>query len=80
MSAKLLTEHNLESQSLKGSCGGSSESILVKTPQCLKSHVAAHIKALSHLQVASVAFRFKGVSLSLLAHIYCISGIISAFV
>ena len=30
MSAKLLNEHNLEFQSLKGGCTGSSESTLVK--------------------------------------------------
>ena len=43
MSVKLLTEHHLEFQSLKGGCTGSSESTLVKIPHCLKSHVAAHI-------------------------------------
>ena len=42
MSVKLLTEHHLEYLSLKGDCTGSSESILVKMPHCLKSHVAAH--------------------------------------
>ena len=39
MSVKLLTEHNLEFQSLKA---GSSESTLVKMPHCWKSHVMAH--------------------------------------
>ena len=39
MTVKLLTEHNLEFLSLKGGCTGSSESILVKMPQCWKSHV-----------------------------------------
>ena len=43
MTVKLLTEHNLELLSLKGGCTGSSESTLVKMPQCLKSHVTAHI-------------------------------------
>ena len=43
MSAKLLTEHCLESLSLKGGCMGSSESILVKMPDRWKSHVTAQI-------------------------------------
>ena len=42
MSVKLLTEHHLEFLSLKGGCTGSSESTLVKMPQCWKSHVVAH--------------------------------------
>ena len=42
MSVKLLTEHHVEFQSLKGGCIGSSESTLVKIPHCWKSHVAAH--------------------------------------
>ena len=36
---KLLTEQHLEFLSLKGGCRGSSESTLVKTPHCWKSHV-----------------------------------------
>ena len=43
MSVKLLPEHHLKYLSLKGVCTGSSESILVKMPHCLKSHVAAHV-------------------------------------
>ena len=43
MSVKLLTEHNLEFLSLKGDCTGSSESTLVKIPNCLKSRVMAHL-------------------------------------
>ena len=43
MSVKLLTEHHLEFLSLKGGCTGLSESIHVKLPHCLKSHVMAHI-------------------------------------
>ena len=43
MSVKLLTEHDLESLSLKGGCTGSSESTLVKTPHCWKSHAVAHM-------------------------------------
>ena len=42
MIVKLLSEHHLESLSLKGGCTDSSESTLVKLPHCWKSHVAAH--------------------------------------
>ena len=38
---KLLTEHQLEFLSFKGSCTGSSESTLVKKSYCWKSHVTA---------------------------------------
>ena len=41
MSVKLLTEHHLEFLSLKGGCIGLSESTIVKTPHCWKSHVTA---------------------------------------
>ena len=41
MSVQLLTKHHLEFLSLKGGCRGSSVSTHVKTPHCLKSHVAA---------------------------------------
>ena len=40
---KLLTEHYLESLSLKEGCKGLSESSLVKMPHCWKSHVVAHL-------------------------------------
>ena len=43
MSVKLLTEHHFEVLSLKGGCTGSSESTLIKTPDCWKSHVRARI-------------------------------------
>ena len=43
MIVKLLNEHHLEFQSLKGGCTGSSESTLVETPHCWKSHVMVHI-------------------------------------
>ena len=43
MTVKLLTRHYLDILSLKGGCTGSSESTLVKSPHCWKSHVAAHI-------------------------------------
>ena len=43
MIVKLLTEQHLEFLSLKGGCTGLSESTLVKTPHCWKSHVTAHI-------------------------------------
>ena len=42
MTAKLLTEHNLESLSLERGCTDSSESTLVKMPRCWKSHATAH--------------------------------------
>ena len=42
-SVKLLTEQQLEFLSLKGDCTGSSESTLVKTSHCSKSHDTAHI-------------------------------------
>ena len=40
MIVKLLTGDHLEFLSLKRCCTGWSESILVKMPHCLKSHVA----------------------------------------
>ena len=40
---KLLTEQHLEFRSSKGGGKGSPESIHVKMPHCLKSHVAAHM-------------------------------------
>ena len=44
MTVKLLTEHHLEFLSLKRGSTGSSESTLVKTYDCWKSHVAAQMK------------------------------------
>ena len=44
MTLRPLTEHHLESLSLKGGCRGLSESTLVKIPYSWKSHVAAHIR------------------------------------
>ena len=43
MIVKLLTEHHLEFLSLKGGCSDSSESTLVKIPDCWESHVMAQI-------------------------------------
>ena len=43
MIVKLLTEHHLELQSLKGGCRGSSESTHVKMPHCWKSHALAQM-------------------------------------
>ena len=43
MSVKLHMKHHLEFLSLTGGCTGSSESTLVKIPNCWISHVAAHI-------------------------------------
>ena len=42
MIVKLLTEHHLESLSLKGGCTGSSESTHVKMSNCWKCHALAH--------------------------------------
>ena len=42
MSVKLLPGQHLEFLRLIGGCTGSSESTLVKMPNCLKSHVTAH--------------------------------------
>ena len=43
MTVRLLTDHHLEVQSLKGGCTGLSESTLVKIPHCWKSHAKAHL-------------------------------------
>ena len=43
MIVKLLTEHHWEFLCLKGDCTGSSESTLVKMPDCWKSHVTAQL-------------------------------------
>ena len=43
MIVKLLNEHHLEFVSLKGGCTWSSESTLVKKPNCWKLHATARI-------------------------------------
>ena len=43
MTVKLLTEHHLELLGLTGGCTDSSESTLVKMPDCWKSHATAHV-------------------------------------
>ena len=43
MSVKILTEHHLEFQSLKGGCTGLAKYTLVKMPHCWKSHATAHM-------------------------------------
>ena len=61
MIVKLLTEHHLEFLSLKGGCTGSSESTLVKMPNCWKSHATAQLclnfAVLLSYNVTSVCFR-----------------------
>ena len=51
MSVKLLTEHHLEFQSLKGGCSGSSESTHVKMPgldiPCHDKEFSNHARSLS---------------------------------
>ena len=43
MNIEQLTQQHLEFLSLKAGCTGSIESIHVKMPHCLKSHVAAYM-------------------------------------
>ena len=43
MTVKLLTEHHLEFLGLIGGCTRLSESTLVKTSHCWKSHDVAHL-------------------------------------
>ena len=65
MTVKLLAQQHLECLSLKGSCTGSSESLLVKMPHCWKSHVAAQMNLglslhnyLSHRKIVMVDLKF----------------------
>ena len=51
MIVELLTEHHLEFLSLKGGCRGSSESVLVKMPNCWKSHATAHMERESFVEL-----------------------------
>ena len=51
MIVQLLTEHHFEFLSLKGGCTGSSESALVKMPNCWKSHGTAHCSLFGYLQI-----------------------------
>ena len=46
MSVMLLTAHHLEFLSLKGGFTDSSESTLVKIPDCWKSHIMAQMLSL----------------------------------
>ena len=50
MIVELLSEYHLEFLSLTGGGIGSSESTHVKMPHCWKSHVAAHMLFLEHVQ------------------------------
>ena len=52
MIVKLLTEHQLEFLSLKGGCGGSSESTNVKMPHCWKFHALAQFTITCKVQYA----------------------------
>ena len=54
MIVKLLTEHHLKFLSLKGGCTDSSESTLVKMPDCWKSRVGAHLKQTTQQMVLSL--------------------------
>ena len=59
MSVKLLTEHHLEFQSLKGACRGSYESTLVKMSNCWKSHATAHISQCTLVQQGLKVYQLK---------------------
>ena len=43
VTVKQLRGHHLEFLSFKGGCTGSSESTVVKMPNCWKSHITAHM-------------------------------------
>ena len=62
MIVKLLTEHHLESLSLKGGCTGSFELTHVKMPHCWKSHVSSLLKVVVKyisIYTAQLYRRFK---------------------
>ena len=65
MSVKLLTEHHLESLSLKGGFTGWSESKLVKTPHCWKSRVTAQLCSIQFIISANISSSETCVALSL---------------
>ena len=52
MSVKLLIEHHLAFQRIKGGCTGWSESTLVKMPHCWKSHVMGHFMYIQKVQTS----------------------------
>ena len=64
MTAKLLTEDNLKSLSLKGGCTGSSESTLVKMPHCWKSHVVAHMSFMSDMNILFIYKRLTIITIA----------------
>ena len=59
MIVKLLTEHHLECQSLKGGCRGSSESTHVKIPHCWKSHAACVLTCMVRVQSHPSVIEYK---------------------
>ena len=59
MSVKLLTEHRLEFERLKGGCTGSSKSTLVKMPHSWKSYVVAQFYDTNWLR-ADVRIQYAG--------------------
>ena len=71
MTLRLLTEHQLEFLSLERGCTGSSESTLVKIPHCWKSHVMAHILALS---LKNLIVSHGKQKTGQLAHLLCLIG------
>ena len=58
MTVKLLTEHHLESLSLKEAYTGSSKSTLVKMPNCWKSHFAAHFYSFQNFNMKATGLLF----------------------
>ena len=67
MTLRPLTEHHLESLSLKRGYTGSSESTLVKISHCWKAHVAAHINLRLMVPFFSNTAIMKGCNSKILA-------------
>ena len=59
MIIKLLIEHHLEFQSLKGGCRGSSESTFVKMSNCWKSHATAQFSLFLEAYLRRHKFSFQ---------------------
>ena len=76
MTVKLLTEHQLEFLSLKGSCTDSSEFTLVELmPHCWKSHVTAHYELLpmnEFFLVEGLSHKFEQLPLIYFNLVFCI--------
>ena len=64
MTAKLLTEDNLKSLSLKGGYKGTFESTLVKMAHCWKSHVVAHMSFMSDMNILIIYKRLTIIAIA----------------